>query len=109
VSNEPVKAVFDEMKKRFRPKSVDKKTTFYFSLGDGQGEKWTVVIEPDTCQINEGKADNADVFLKCSADMFVKMMTGKLKPGMTDFMTGKIKSNDPMKLKLLEKAFGPPG
>jgi hypothetical protein len=28
---------------------------------------------------------------------------------MTDFMTGKIKSNDPMKLKLLEKAFGPPG
>lgn len=107
--SDAVKAVFDEMKKRFRPKSVDKKTTIYFSLGEGDGDKWTLVIEPESCQISQGKAENADVFLKCSGDLFVKMMTGKHKPGMTDFMTGRIKSNDPMKLKLLEKVFGPPG
>lgn len=107
--SEAVKAVFEEMKKRFRPNAVDKKTTFYFSLGEGPGLKWAMTVTPTTCEIAEGKVDNADLFLKTSADMFVKIMTGTHKPGMADFMTGKIKSNDPMKLALLQKVFGPPG
>jgi long-chain acyl-CoA synthetase len=105
--SDAVKTVFEEMKKRFKPNAVDKKTTFYFSLGENAGEKWTLTLSPTECEIVEGKAENADVFLKTSADLFVKIMTGKHKPGMSDFMMGRIKSNDPMKLKLLEQAFGP--
>ena len=102
-----LKKTFAEMQKRFKPNSVDQEVSFYFSLGENAGEKWTVVIGPTTCTVTEGKgAKDADVFLKTSAQLFLDMLGGKYTPGMRDFMTGRVKSNDPLKLKILMKAFG---
>ncbi|MBI3724127.1 SCP2 sterol-binding domain-containing protein [bacterium] len=95
------------MEKKFKPNSVEKAMTFYFSLGEEAGEKWGLEIGPSSCKFTEGKpAKDADVFLKTSAQMFLDMISGKYTPGMRDFMTGRVKSNDPLKLKVLTKAFG---
>jgi len=95
------------MQKKFKPNVLDKDQTVYFSLGEGPGMKWTMWIGPSKCEIKEGKlVENADNFLKTSADLFVQMITGKHKPGMMDFMRGKISAKDPMALQPLFKAFG---
>ncbi len=104
---EELKKTFEEMERRFKPNAIDKDMTFYFSLGEEPGEKWALAIGPTSCKFTEGKPEkDADVFLKTSAQMFLDMISGKYTPGMRDFMTGRVKSNDPLKLKVLTKAFG---
>jgi long-chain acyl-CoA synthetase len=104
--NQALRDTLDGMKARFRPGSVDKKTTYYLSLGEGEGEKWTVTLTSTTCDVAPGKTGNADCVLKTSADLFVKIMSGAHKAGPMDFMTGKIKTNDLDLLQRLQRAFG---
>ncbi len=106
MSEKELRAVFGEMPKRFRKGAVDRDLTFYFSLGDGPGEKWTVKVGKDACDVKEGKtSDSADCVLKTDPKMFLKMVTQGYEPGVMDFTWGKIKSNDPLLLKELKKAF----
>lgn len=100
-----LETIFEEMKSRFQKGKVEEPIVFYFSLGDGDDGKWTVIIEPDECTIRPGKTDDADCFLKTSKQLFVDMVTGKYTPGMMDFMSGKVKSNDPFKLQVLKDVF----
>jgi len=103
--SESLQKTFEEFKGRYKPGKVDEKLTFYFSLGDAEGQKWTMTIDPQSCEVHQGKADDADVFLKTSEELFLKLLRGEWKPGVMDFMKGKIKSNDPMKLTLLKDCF----
>ena len=96
----------DGLKARFRPGSVDKRTTYYLSLGDEPAEKWTVTLTPTTCEVTAGKTENADCVLKTPAALFIKMVNGEHRPGPMDFMTGKIKTNDIDLLQRLQRAFG---
>ena len=75
------------------------------TVPDAEGQKWVLTIGADTCEVKPGKADNADVFLKTSEDKFLDLLAGKWKPGVMDFMRGKIKSNDPTKLTVLKDCF----
>jgi long-chain acyl-CoA synthetase len=95
-----------DLQARFRPGAVAKKTTYYLSLGEAEGQKWTVTLTPDACEVTPGKTENADCVLKTSADLFGKLVAGTWKPGMGDFFTGKIKTNDVDLLQKLQKAFG---
>lgn len=101
-----IRAVFDGMPARFQKGAIDRDLSFYFSLGDGPGEKWTVLVGKDKCEVKEGKAvENASCVLKTSADFFLKIVRDGYTPGMMDFSFGRIKSNDPMLLQQLKKAF----
>lgn len=101
-----IKAVFEQMPGRFQKGALDKELSFYFSLGDGPGEKWTVIAGPDKCEVKEGKAvENASCVLKTSGDFFLKMVRDGYTPGVMDFTWGKVKSNDPLLLQELKKAF----
>lgn len=95
-----------DLKARYRPASVQKKTTYYLSLGDGPGEKWTVTLTPEACEVTPGKTENSDCVLKTSADLFRNLVAGSWKPGVGDFLTGKIKTSDVDLLQTLQKAFG---
>jgi hypothetical protein len=95
-----------DLKGRFRPGTVSKKTTYYLSLGDAEGQKWTVTLTADACQVTPGKTENSDCVLKTPADLFAQLVAGTWKPGMGDFFTGKIKTNDVDLLQQLQKAFG---
>jgi putative sterol carrier protein len=98
-----VTKVFEKLPKMFQKGSVKVDRTFYFSLGDD--EKWTVLLTRDTCTVKAGQADDADCFFKASSEMFLDVWSGKHTPSIADFMTGTIKSNNPILLKEFVAAF----
>lgn len=98
-----VAKMFESLPKMFVKGSVKEKKTFYFSLDEV--EKWTVTLSPEKCEVSSGKADDADCFFKSTSQMFLDVWSGKYKPGAMDFMSGKIKSNNPMMLKDFVAAF----
>jgi putative sterol carrier protein len=104
--SEELRSTLEAMKTRFKPGSVDKKTTYYLSLGEKEGEKWTITLTPTGCEVAPGKIEKADCVLKMSAELFVKLVGGTFQPGLTDFMSGKIKTSDLDLLKRLQQAFG---
>ena len=83
--------------------SVKAERTYYFSLGDH--EKWTVHIGKDKCTVRKGKNEDADCFFKSSPALFLDVWSGKHQLGATDFLTGRVKSNNPLLLKEFVAAF----
>jgi putative sterol carrier protein len=96
--------VFQSLPKLFQKGSVKQPRSFYFSLGDD--EKWTVALSPDKCEVKPGKpAQDADCFFKATEQMFLDVWNGKHTPGPKDFLTGAIKSNNPLMLRDFVYAF----
>jgi putative sterol carrier protein len=99
-----ISKIFQGLPKRFQKGAVKTPRTFYFSLGED--EKWTVDLGKDKCTVTEGKPDaDADCFFKSSKEIFLDVWNGKHVPGAGDFLTGRIKSNNPMLLKEFVSAF----
>jgi long-chain acyl-CoA synthetase len=101
-----LQSTLEALKARFRAGVVEETVTYYLSLGDGEGEKWTLTLTPASCHLTPGKIEVADCVLKTSADQFVKLVDGSWKPDARDFMLGKIKTNDVLLLRRLQEAFG---
>lgn len=98
-----VSEIFDGLRANYKAGAFDEQKTFYFSLGD---DKWTVTVGPKSCRVETGKTvDQADCVLKTSPELFLKMWNGEHTPGMGDFMSGRVKSNDPFALKPFMEAF----
>ena len=96
--------VFKGLPKRFNKGTVKTDRTFYFSLGEK--EKWTVRLTAEMCEVVAGKPEkDADCFFKASEEMFLDVWNGKHTPSAKDFLTGSIKSNNPMLLKDFVAAF----
>ena len=96
--------VFKGLPKRFNQDNVKTARTYYFSLGEK--EKWTVRIGKAECEVTAGKPDSdADCFFKASEQMFLDVWNGKHTPSAKDFLTGSIKSNNPLLLKEFVAAF----
>ena len=95
--------VFKGLPKRFNKGGVKAARSYYFSLGDS--EKWTVHIGQDKCTVKKGKNEDADCFFKSSAELFLDVWSGKHKLGATDFLMGRVKSNNPVLLKEFVAAF----
>jgi long-chain acyl-CoA synthetase len=104
--SQDLRSALEALKTRFRPGTVDRKTIYYLSLGDQEGEKWTVTLTPEDCQVTPGKPENADCVLKTSSELFAKLVSGAWQPGLTDFMSGKIKTSNLDHLQKLQLAFG---
>jgi long-chain acyl-CoA synthetase len=98
--------IFQGLPKMFQKENVKAPRTFYFSLDED--EKWTVTLRTDKCVVTRGKpAEDADCFFKASKQMFLDVWNGKHTPSAKDFLTGKIKSNNPLMLKEFVAAFRP--
>ena len=95
--------IIQAMPGRYLPGKAARSTTFYFSIGD---EKWTLTLSPDRCEVAEGKTiDQADCVLKCTPELFEKMVLHGKMPGPLDIARGKIKTNDPAGLKAIKERF----
>jgi long-chain acyl-CoA synthetase len=99
-----LKKVFAALKKKYQAGTITAKTTYYFSLGDDA--KWSIVVGPKDVVVKPEKLEPADCVVKTTPELFAKMVSGEWKPGMMDFMSGKVKTSSPEKLKLFAKAFG---
>jgi putative sterol carrier protein len=98
-----IKKIFDTLPSRYIKGSVDKLTTYYFSIGE---DKYTVRITKDEAKVEPGKTvENADVILKTTPELFEKMVLHGKAPGPIDIARGKIKTNDPMGLQKLRTMF----
>jgi putative sterol carrier protein len=95
--------IFQKLPKMFQRGNVKSERTFYFSLDDE--EKWTVSLSKDRCVVKKGKTEDADCFFKASSQMFLDVWNGKHTPSVSDFMAGRIKSNNPLLLKEFVAAF----
>jgi len=96
--------IFEGLPKKFQKGNVKKPMTFYFSLSDE--EKWTVALTEQQCTVTRGKPDgDADCFFKASEQMFLEVWNGRHTPSAKDFLTGTIKSNNPVLLKDFVEAF----
>ncbi len=98
-----VAQMFETLPKMFLKGGIKTPRTFYFSLDDV--EKWTVTLSPETCTVVAGKTDDADCFFKSTSKIFLDVWSGKKTPSATDFITGAIKSNNPLMLKEFMGAF----
>jgi putative sterol carrier protein len=102
-----VEEIFNSLEGSFRPDSVKGPVTYYYSVGE---MKKTVTIGPDACRVEQGKTvENADCVCKTSEALFLKIWHEGYMPGMKDFMSGAIKSNNPQALKKFLAAFGKGG
>lgn len=89
---------------QYRNGAFEKKTIFYFSIED---TKKTVVFDRDCCTVIDGKySEDADCVCKIGKDLFLKIWRDGYKPGIKEFMSGAIKSNDPQLLQKFLAAFG---
>jgi long-chain acyl-CoA synthetase len=103
----PLVSVFAELEERFRPGLIDKPVSFYFTLGGDAFAKWTVKIDPESCNIKLGKPDGgtADCVLKTTAEIFTKIVRESYVPGPAEFLSGAVKSNDVALLQHFQRAF----
>ncbi|CAN5237170.1 hypothetical protein BH09MYX1_BH09MYX1_54780 [soil metagenome] len=103
----PLVSLFEELSSKFQPGSVSKALSFYFTLGSDEHAKWTVVMDATSCQIRPGKPEGgtADCVLKTSPDIFRKIVREAYTPGVAEFMSGAVKSNDVELLQTFQKAF----
>jgi len=99
-----VEKIFADLPGIFKPEAVSSAVNYYFSLED---VKKTVKLTPESCLVEDGKTvDNADCVCKTSQEFFQKIWDDGYRPGLKDFMSGTIKSNNPDKLKTFLSAFG---
>ena len=99
-----IAAIFQSLPKKFRKENVKTPRTFYFSFDEE--EKWTVALTTEKCEVTPGKPEkDADCFFKSSVKMFLDVWNGKHTPSAKDFLTGAIKSNNPLLLKEFVTAF----
>ena len=98
-----VEAIFKGLCKRFNKANVAAERSYYFSLGDD--EKWTVHVLKTKCTVEKGNAGEADCFFKGSPELFLDVWTGRHKLGPADFLSGRVKSNNPLLLRDFVAAF----
>ncbi len=99
-----VKDIFSQLPKTFLPGKIDKEISYYFSIEE---QKWTVILGPQDCRVESGKTiEEADCVCKTSAEFFTRIWEQDYRPGLGDFMSGKIRSNNPDALKTFLSVFG---
>jgi len=99
-----VEDIFATLATCFNAEQVKAPQVFYFSVGE---VKKTVFIGPDGVRVDDGKTvESADCVCKTSPEMFLKIWQEGYRPGMQDFLSGAIKSNNPFALKTFLSAFG---
>jgi putative sterol carrier protein len=98
-----VERIFKGLCRRFNKENVETERSYYFSLGED--EKWTVRLTREKCEVQKGKNEEADCFFKGPAELFLDVWNGRHQLGPKDFLTGRVKSNNPMLLKDFVKAF----
>ena len=103
----PLVALFDELPRRFVAGRVENPVSFYFTLGAEPEAKWTVQVDAKECRVVMGKSEGgtADCVLKTSAELFTRIVREGYEPGVAEFMSGQVKSNDVSLLQTFTRAF----
>jgi long-chain acyl-CoA synthetase len=99
--------LFRDLEGKFQQGAVEQPVSFYFTLGNEPEAKWYCVAEPQRVSIVNGKppSGTADCVLKTNQELFTRIVREAYIPGMDEFMSGAIKSNDVSLLATFQKVF----
>jgi len=96
--------IFTELPNQYQPGRFSKPTSIYFSIDE---TRKTLHLDISGCRVENGRTlDNADCICKTSGEFFLKVWINGYKPGIKDFLSGTIKSNDPGILQSFLQACG---
>jgi len=99
-----IEQLFSDMEQQCDAGKVGKDASYYFSVDEA---KKTVFVSADGCRVVDGKAtETADCVCKTSVDFLAKVWNEGYTPGVKDFLSGSIKSNNPAALQGLLAACG---
>jgi hypothetical protein len=99
-----VEEVFARLGESYQADKITQKQVYYFSVDE---VKKTVTLSPEGVLVENGKTvEEADCVCKTSAVFFMKIWQEGYRPGMADFLSGAIKSNNPFALQTFLAAFG---
>jgi long-chain acyl-CoA synthetase len=103
----PLAVLFAELESKFKPGTVERPISYYFTLGGDPLAKWTVKVDPKGCEIRPGKPEGvvADCVLKTSPEIFARIVRDAYTPGPAEFLSGAVKSNDVELLLTFQRAF----
>lgn len=99
-----VEQIFSEISQNCHPESSSDPVSIYFSIDD---VKKTVMMSSSGCQVDNGRVvDDADCVCKTNTEFFLRVWNEGYKPGLKDFLSGAIKSNNPAILQTFLTACG---
>lgn len=99
-----LETIFASLPESFVQGVVGDPVVYYFSLGE---VKKTVHLSGEACVVEDGRTvDSADCVCKTDDAFFLSIWNDGYRPVMGDFLSGRIKSNNPTALQLFLKAFG---
>jgi hypothetical protein len=85
--------LFAEMPGEYRPGVVVKPLKIYFAVDD---IRKTVSLTAETCKVEAGKTtEQADCVCKIGSELLLRIWNEGYQPGVGDFLSGKIRSNNP--------------
>ena len=99
--------LFSGLVGRFQPTELDKKTTWYFSLGEKVDGKWTLTASDAGVEISPGRPKNggADCVLKTDIKTFERIVKESYVPSFAEFTDGRVTTNDPNLLMQFKSVF----
>lgn len=100
--------IFKTLNDKFGKARIDAEVSYYFSLGNDDDAKWTVIVNADQCAVYPGKpkGGGADCVIKTSPELFRRMIEESYTPSIDEFMNGTIKTNEPALLMRFQSVFG---
>lgn len=106
----PLVLLFRRLEARYVPGKLTKRVSFYFTLGNEPECKWSAVLEPNGCVIENGKppGGSADCVLKTTQEIFTRIVEDGYLPSPLEVMSGLVKSNDVSLLGSFKEAFDLP-
>jgi putative sterol carrier protein len=97
--------IFRGLPRRFNKANVKSERSYYFSLG--AHEKWTVHVTKEGCTVTKGDNEEADCFFEGPPELLLDVWNGRHRLGPKDFLTGRVKSNNPLLLREFVAVFQP--
>ena len=85
-----------ELPGRFIPGAPDEAKSWYWKLGDSDGLRWTVAVDPEAVQVSPGRPSGgkADCVVVTNLDLLTRIVLEGYQPEPTEFFSGAIKTND---------------
>jgi hypothetical protein len=104
LEQENVEKIFNEVEKSFKKNTFKEKKIFFFNV---EGIEKTITIDSNGFVVEDGKTvDNPDCQCEIKREILEKVWYENYKPSFIDFISGKIRANDPYLLKEFMRAFG---
>jgi hypothetical protein len=104
IDQENFKKIFSEVENEFKKNYFKEKKIFYFNI---EGIEKTVSIDSKRFIVEDGKiVENPDCSCEIKKEILEKIWYDNYKGSFIDFVSGKIRANNPYLLKEFMRAFG---